>query len=987
MQCRKLVPAFEVARAALDGAVSGPVLDPPVAVLGRLLERPVAQTPGAPAFVYRTTGSADTAVVRWTFVELDQRVRRQVRLLRRAGVEPRDLVGVAASRTPAMVVTLLALLRMGAAYVPLDPSAPGSRWRALLQQTRPRLVLAGAQVLTARSTALPDGVVGLDWDTEPGAEVLAGEDLVHDDPTAPAYVLFTSGSTGTPKGVVVTHANVTHRLPAYTTLTEGPVRYLLHSSICFDGAVGGMYSTLARGGCLVLVPDDVAGDPALAARVIRQERITHLEPVPSWYAALLDTTDPEDLASVTATILGGEVLPPALVAEHRRAVPQARLFNDYGPTEVTVAATVYEVPPGWSGDAVPIGRPHVNTTVVLLDDIGRPVAAGEVGEVVVSGPCVAAGYLGDPDDAAFGADGTGGRWYRTGDLARWSDGELLFHGRRDRQVKLRGQRVEPGELEAALLELPGVAAAAVEVRYRGGDPELVAFVTPAPSVLLEAAQVRAWLATRVPVHLVPQELLCLDRMPLTAGGKIDRQALPTSDDRTRTRSPGPVPVDAAEAAVLSAFGAVLGRSVQLDDDFFAAGGQSLSAARVVARLRVSLQVELAVRDLLEHPTAAALASVARRRGPTTPPEPLQRQERPQDEVWRVAASPRQHSFWFLESVAGGQSGSNLVECLQLPADVPAHAVRQALQLLVDRHASLRTAFEPTATGLDQVVRPRSTVDVDVVDLGSASSLDEALELADGFGALAFDLETPPLLRTARVHLPTSTVVAVVLHHAVADGWSLGILLEELGLLLAGDPELVAAALPAPELEYLDLVDWTRRRPDAVRRAATQHQLSRLEEASDASPRLLPYDHPPAPHGDLAAGLVTAVIPDRVVAGLEALARAQRATLYHALVASLGMLLGRAAGLDRLLIGGPVSGRGAPELDRVIGCCINTGLFRVDLHGSPDVAEVVRRVAADADADAAHAWLPLEAPLGLLPEGERASAVPSCSTSSTCLTHH
>ena len=786
-------------------------------------------------------------------------------------------------------------------------------------------------------------------------------------------MLFTSGSTGTPKGVVVSHGNVTHRLASYLALSEGPCRYLLHSSLCFDGAVGGMFSTLARGGCLVLVPDAVAGDPGLAAHAVRAERITHLEPVPSWYATLLEVAAAGDLDSVRVVILGGEVLPPELVAASRRALPAARLFNDYGPTEVTVAATVHEISPEWSGAGVPIGRPHANTVVAVLDEEQRPVPAGEVGELWVGGPCVAQGYLGLPDHPSFQPDpATGGRRYRTGDLVRWDDdGFLRFCGRRDRQVKIRGQRIEPEEVEAVLGGLPGVAGSAVEVDADGPEARLVAYVSPVPGTELAPETVSQALAERLPAHLRPAVVVVLPALPLTAGGKVDRRALPAVSRRSTSADAGEAPRDHHEQLVAEAFGHVLGTDADRGTDFFAAGGQSLGAARVVARLRAELGVEVGLADLAARPTPAALAAVLRERPPVAAEEQLRRRERPADQEWRVPASPRQASFWYLEHVPAGQGRSNLVEVLTFPRGTDPVLLGRAVEALVERHAALRTAFELQPDGLYQVVLPQARPHV--VDLPAAPDAAALDGLADAFGADPFDLSRAPLVRAARVAGPDGPALVLVVHHAVADGWSLNVLVEELAAVVRAGGDV--SGLPDPEVEFVDLVEWTADRTPARRAAAVDHFTPRMLRGAESADRMLPFDRPASPHPDPRVSVVRAQLPEATLRRVTELARTLGTTTYSVLSSSLGALLAQTAGQPGVLLTGPLSGRGEPALDRVVGCCINTRLIPVDVSGEPTFAQLVHRVAAEAAAGEPHEWMPLEIAMRELPEGVRVGVGP------------
>jgi amino acid adenylation domain-containing protein len=922
--------------------------------------------PGAEALVVHRV---DGPPLRWTHAELDDEVARRAYALRAQGIRRGDAVLLAASRVPALVPALLALLRLGAAYVPFDPAAPEARWRTIADQVNARAVLGSAAHLERAAAVLDPRTLLLDLDAPVPAAGSLGPDV---EVTAAdtAYVLFTSGSTGTPKGVVVSHGNVLHRVQSYLALTDDPCRYLLHSSLTFDGAVGGMFSTLARGGCLVLVPDAMAGDPARVAAVVREERVTHLEPVPSWWAALLETAEQDDLVSVRVVVLGGEVLPPPLVAATRRALPEVRLFNDYGPTEVTVAATVFEVVPDWTGDDVPIGRPHANTTVALLGADELPVPDGEVGEIWVGGPCVAQGYVGVPEHPSFRVDPlTGGRRYRTGDLARWgTDGQLHFAGRRDRQVKIRGQRIEPEEVETVLLGLPGVGTGAVEVDSAGPETRLVAYAAPLPGAHLDPDVLARLLAKRLPAHLRPGAIVVLPTLPLTSGGKVDRHALPAAP---RPTGAGEAPRGEAELAVAEAFSAVLGSPVGRDTNFFAAGGQSLGAARVVARLRRSTGADIGLAELAAAPTPAELAEVLAGSPRVADEKPLTRRPRPAGEVWRVPASPRQESFWYLEFVPGGSGRSNLVEVLSVPEGTSPELLQHAVDALVGRHAALRTAFESTPEGLFQVVLPR--VDAPVVALPNAVDARDLDRLADDFGAEPFDLTSAPLLRAGVAHGPEGPALVLVVHHAVADGWSLGLMVEEVAAVLRAGGD--ARGLPQPEVEYADLVEWIADRPAERRAEAVEELTALLLRSAAAGGSMLPFDRPRPPQPDTRAGLVTFDVPAATLRQVTELSQQLGTTAYSVLAASLGALLARSSGQQEVVLSGPASGRGEPALDRVVGCCINTRLFPVEIGGRPSFAELVRRVAASAAAGERHTWLPLEVPLRPLDEGIRADVAP------------
>jgi len=539
-----------------------------------------------------------------SYAELELRSAALAAELATLGVGPGVRVGVHLERSLELVVALLAVLRAGGAYVPLPPAYPRERVLGALSDSGAALVVGSARSALALS-GFRGPIVRAD-EARPAVAAPTVSVGVHDL----AYVIYTSGSTGKPKGVPVTHANLAHSTRARLAYYERPVeRYLLLSSFAFDSSVAGIFWTLVSGGTLVLPPEGFEKELAALPDLIAAERPTHLLGLPSLWTLLLEQAQPGALDALTTVIVAGESCPPELVRRHHATRPGTQLFNEYGPTEGTVWSTVFDTAQPCERAQVPIGRPIPGTRNYVLDAARALVPPGVAGELWIGGPGVVQGYLERPELSAerFADDPflPGGRMYRTGDRARWlTDGNLEFLGRLDQQVKIRGYRIELEEIEAVLGAHPAVREAVVAARDDGGGATLVAYVLASGPAPLETDLVR-YLGERLPEHMVPARAVVLAAWPRLPNGKIDKAALPAPAVETLHEEP----VGALEIVLSALFADVLGvDEVARHDDFFARGGHSLSATRLYARLKETLQARLPLRALFEHRTPAALAA-------------------------------------------------------------------------------------------------------------------------------------------------------------------------------------------------------------------------------------------------------------------------------------------------------------------------------------------------------------------------------------------
>ncbi|MFF3786214.1 amino acid adenylation domain-containing protein [Streptomyces sp. NPDC001933] len=910
-----------------------------------LFEAQAARTPDATAVVH------GEAVL--TYRELDEAANRLARRLPERGVGPESVVGLYCDRGPELITALLAVLKVGAAYLPLDPAQPQPRLAHMLRDSGTRLVLTQDRL----APQLPEDTATLSVDRMDDDPAPTGSPAAAAGAGSLAYVIYTSGSTGVPKGVAIEHRAVVNLIQGLCDdIGLGPGdRLLAVTTPAFDIAALELLGPLARGATVVLADRETVSDGRLLGPFITACGATVMQATPSLWRMLLDSSwagDPK-----VRVLCGGEALPPELL--DRLLPPVAGVHNVYGPTETTVWSLATALDRSCGGGAtVPIGRPLANTRAYVVDRAMELVPLGVPGELCIGGRGVARGYVGLPALTAerFVPDpygGDGGRLYRTGDIVRYRpDGRLEFLGRSDHQVKLRGFRIELNEIQNVLLQHPEVDSAVAVLREdRPGDARIIGYFT-APEPELRTSDLRQWLAERLPEYMVPALLVQLDALPQTANGKIDRNALPVpGEQRSGSDDAYVAPRSDQEQKLVDLFADVLDLPAQrigIHDDFFALGGQSLLAVALISRVCSAFGVDLPLSALFTARTVAAFLPVvlAGRRvesaGADSPDE---------FDFFAIPRAPRdaplplaiaQERLWFFEKLRPGTAAYNEPLVLRLGGALDAGLLRGAVEDVVARHEALRSTFPSVGGRPRQVVDEAFALPWSVVDMPGADR-QALIARAEQETRAPFDLAKGPLVRACLLRVaPQDHVLVLTIHHAVFDGWSLGILLRELAECFAARTEGRGPKLPELPVQYGDYAVWQREwLADGVLEDLADYWRETLEGAPPVLE--LPADHPrPAVQSHRGVHEAT-VLPADVTEGLRELCKREEVTMFMVLLTAFKILLARYSGQEDVVVGTPVANRNRVEIESLIGFFVNTLVLRTDLSGDPSVLDVLDRV--------------------------------------------
>jgi amino acid adenylation domain-containing protein len=905
---------------------------------------------------------------RFSYRELNARANYLAAALKSSGVGCETLVGVALERSPEMIVALLAILKAGGAYVPIAPEYPALRRKEMIANGNLRHLIT----LEASQSEYKDlvvHVIPIDL-TGSGSHDFA-------DPALPrplsmaAYVNYTSGSTGQPKGVLVSHASIIRLVcePDYVTLDHSS-RLLQLAPLSFDAATFEIWGALLNGGCLVIMPAGPAGAHEIGATLVRH-RVNTLWLTAGLFREVVDS-NPGALAGIRQLLAGGDIVSPEHVRRLLLAHPHCRFINGYGPTENTTFSCCFPVEKDSQPEfEIPIGFPIRHARAYVLDEKLQPVPVGVAGELYLSGLGLARGYLHQPALTAerFVADPysnlPGTRMYRTGDLARCGHrGALEFLGRADRQVKVRGFRVEPREIEAALEQMEGVSQCAVAAWPEGSpegkqDKRLVAYVVPIPGAAPSPATLNQNLKERLPSYMAPSDFVVLSALPLTANGKLDREALPRPERPVPASGYRP-PRTPLEEMLCEMFAEVLQvERVGIGDNFFEIGGHSLLATRLVSRIRTVLGVELPMRKIFEFPSAEDLSAQLPQSSTTRIPLA------PQVRSERVPLSYAQQRLWFIHQFEKTSVQYHIPAALRLRGWLDHAALRDAINAVVQRHESLRTRFIEIEGQAAQEILPEVRIDVPLNDLSGQDDHARRQRVATAVRQereQPFDLSRGPLLRAKLLKLADEEhVLLLTFHHIIADGWSLGVFNDEFiafyeafraGLRDGRD-------LPGPlPVQYPDFALWQRAWLDQ-KEISRELDYWKTQLAGIPEQLVLPQDRPRQARQTFTAGVCRSVVPAEVLAELKRLAHSGNATLYMALLAALAVLLERYTGQKDIVVGSPIANRQDPQLEKMIGFFVNSLVMRVAVDQAKTFPDLLKEARSTALSAYQHQDLPFE----------------------------
>ena len=889
-----------------------------------------------------------------TYEKLDYRANQLAHYLQKLGVNPNTPVGLVLERSIDMIVAILGVLKAGGAYLPLDPAYPQKRLAFMLADTQAPVVLTHKKLADSLPQHESKTVfIDAEWD------VIANEDSASPNvdtvPKNLAYVIYTSGSTGVPKGVPESHQNLVHSTSARFHFYEKSVdRFLLLSSFTFDSSMVGIFWTLCQGGTLVLPPPRIEQDMQQLAATIATHQISHILMLPSLYAILLEQADTTRLVSLRTVILAGEECRRGLVDRHYTRLPQATLFNEYGPTEGTVWSTAYKIPAHFEGDRVPIGRPIPNMQNYILDSHGHPVPVGVPGELCIGGIGVASGYLNRPELTAekfIEHSFTGElsiRLYRTGDLARYlPDGNIEFLGRMDHQVKIRGYRIEMGEIEAALEQHPVVRQVVVVVQGSANQPDsaakrLVAYVEPVHGQTVSVGEFRRFLLDRLPDYMMPATFVMLDAMPLTPNGKIDRRKLPEPDVDSGLVSDTAfvTPRTELEEKLASIWATVLGvKHVGIQDNFFELGGDSILSIQIIAKA-AQQKIKLQPNDIFLYPSVAALAGVAE-----VGDSKIETQQTAV--TGPVLLTPIQH--WFFEQQLAAPHHWNQSYLLELAADADLTLIERSLQHLYLHHDALRLRFSRTEASWTQEndgpEHPMRIAHFNLSDL-PVQERQEALAAAVTKLQQSLDLASGGLAQTAIIELGPGQParLLLVLHHLVVDGVSWQILLEDLETayqqLRQGHP----VQLPPKTCSFQQ---WAERLAAFAQSAELKQDLDFWLRNSPHNPPLLLPDFSNDTTENTAGSVATvsvAITPEETEALLRHVPAAYKTQINDALLTALLLAFSEQNGTTGLFFDLEGHGREAlfeeVDLSRTVGWFTSVTPLWLSLPGYTDVGEAL-----------------------------------------------
>jgi amino acid adenylation domain-containing protein len=932
-----------------------------------VFEAQVTQTPDAVAVV-----CGDGSL---TYRELNRRANQVAHYLQALDVGPEMLVGLCAERSLVTLVGLLGILKAGAAYVPLDPAYPPERLAFMLEDSRPSVVLTQERCV-AHLPARGAQIVCLDADWSTIAQYSEQNPVSRATADNMAYLLYTSGSTGRPKGVLGVHRATLNAL-AWMWQTYPFAHHEVccqKTSISFGDSMQELLGPLLHGRQIVLIPDHILKELPHFVQMLAVHRVTRIILVPSLLRALLDTYGDLQarLPHLKLWFAGGEALSSDLWQRFQQCLPHSRLINLYGASEASDDTTCYDTSLiSHQLSCVPIGRPVANTQVYVLDQHMQPVPLGVPGELYVGGAGLTRGYLNSPELTAQSfiphpfSDAPGARLYKTGDVVRYrSDGHLEYVGRLDHQVKIRGIRVELGEIETTLVQHPSVRETVVTAHADiPGEPRLVAYMVPTQGPKPTMRELRRFLAKRLPTAMVPAVFVILETLPLTPSGKVDHQALPVpGPTRLALEDLYVAPRTSIEHQVAAIWCHLLAlQQVGIFDNFFELGGHSLLAMQLLSRVRDATHIEVSLLSFFEMPTVAGMAARIAIADQTE--QHLQaRALLPIPRESSLPAAIAQEHFWLFEQLLPSLPLFNISYVVRLRGALKIEALEDSVSEIVRRHEVLRTTFATVNGQLIQVIAPTWHIPMTIRDLRrlpESAQEDEAQRLLQEESQRPFDLTQGPLLRGCILRLGEQEhLLLVTLHHIISDGWSLGVLVHELAVLY----DAFATGTPSPlaelPMQYADFASWQRQwQHDAVMAAQLAYWQEQLHEPLPVLE--LPTDRPRGTAVYLRTARQPLDLPGALFEAVKNLSQQEGSTLFMTCLTAFKVLLYGYTGQEDLCVATLVANRTRRETEGMVGLFANTVLLRTALGGNPTGREVLQRVRATALAAYAHQDLPFE----------------------------
>ena len=919
----------------------------------QLFEEQVEKTPDNIAVVFDEQ--------KMTYRELNDRANQLAHTLRNKGVRNESVVAIITDKSIEMIISILAVMKSGGAYLPIDPKLPDERINFILQDSGAKLILTQQHLMNELSPQilhlLPEERAG--W-IKPEILNLNGSSIYSvktfnseriTKPTDLAYIIYTSGSTGLPKGVMIEHSQIGNHIPVLKKRLEieSPLNVSLLASYTFDASLEQIFIPLTTGGKLYIPSEEETMDTDKFWEAMARERINVIDTVPAYMATLLEYDSWKLYTEVLNKyfVIGGDVFSKELLQKLRNCFPDARIYNTYGPTETTINATEYYIEDEIAASTIPIGKPLPGYECYILDENSGLLPAGIPGELCVGGLCVARGYLNRPELTAekfiVNPFKKGERIYKSGDLVKWlPDGNIEFLGRIDTQVKIRGFRIECGEIEKVLAQNENIKETLV-VPYKepGRENGLVAYIVfKDMENILKLTDLRAILSKQLPDYMIPSYFVQLDELPLNPSGKIDRLALPKPDNSLGDSKEYVAPRNETEATLVKIWQEILKiDKISIYNNFFELGGHSLLATQVISRLREAFNSEISVKAIFEYPTIEKLAEIISRSDKYTVTDIV-----PVSREGNLSLSYAQERLWFLDQLEPDSAGYNMSGAIRISGELKVKILEQSFSRIIERHETLRTVFQAENGKPVQVIKNPEYFHIPIIDLSSEEEKESIVkEIAVKEANTPFNLSTGPLIRAKLIKVEANEHILVLnMHHIISDGWSMGILIRELGEIINSLIKGDGCVLEPLHVQYADFSVWQRQWMEG---GEIERQLGYWkQELSDAPEVLnLPLDYPRPAIQTYNGSTINFTISEALTARINEISRNEGVTLFMTLLSAFNILLHKLTGEKDISIGTPIANRNRREIENLIGFFVNTLVLRNKIDSRESFIKFMKQV--------------------------------------------